>query len=295
MAFVRELVRAHADRRDVHTNPGDGSRFYHDATEIEERTVSQIDSTREHLIETYRKKAKHYDITSQFYPAPGYPQRAHRLRAIQALGLRPGDSVVDIACGTGLNFSPIEQVDRSRRPDRRRRSDRRDARPSPAPDRDQRLEQYQPRASRRGRVRFPNRGRRDPVHIRPDAGARMRRCRRPRRCGPLPRWALGGTGSQGSPRHASVASGGSGLGTCAAVRLHRRVGRAPSVGGDSRSYAGYAGRSLLDRLFFGTAFLAAGSRGSLGPAMNHRRGATPAHSVTFAARPRILQQRRDSS
>ena len=79
-------------------------------TEIEEHTVSQIDSTREHLIETYRKKAKHYDITSRFYPAPGYPQRAQRLRAVQALGLRPGDSVVDIACGTGLNFSLIEQV-----------------------------------------------------------------------------------------------------------------------------------------------------------------------------------------
>jgi ubiquinone/menaquinone biosynthesis C-methylase UbiE len=41
---------------------------------------------------------------------PGYPQRAQRLRAVQALGLRPGDSVVDIACGTGLNFSLIEQV-----------------------------------------------------------------------------------------------------------------------------------------------------------------------------------------
>src|SRR4029453_1315063 len=71
--------------------------------------VSQIDSTREHLIETYRKKAKHYDITSRFYPVPGYPQRAQRLRAAQALGLRPGDSVVEIACGTGLNFSLIEQ------------------------------------------------------------------------------------------------------------------------------------------------------------------------------------------
>ncbi len=72
--------------------------------------MSQIDSTREHLIETYRRTARHYDITSQFYPVPGYPQRAHRLRAVQALGLRPGDSVVDIACGTGLNFSLIEQV-----------------------------------------------------------------------------------------------------------------------------------------------------------------------------------------
>jgi ubiquinone/menaquinone biosynthesis C-methylase UbiE len=72
--------------------------------------VSQIDSTREHLIETYRKKAKHYDITSRLYPVPGYPQRAQRLRAAQALGLRPGDSVVEIACGTGLNFSLIEQA-----------------------------------------------------------------------------------------------------------------------------------------------------------------------------------------
>ncbi len=71
--------------------------------------MSQIDSTREHLIQTYRKKAKHYDITSQLYPVPGYPQRAQRLRAVRALGLRPGDSVVDMACGTGLNFSLIEQ------------------------------------------------------------------------------------------------------------------------------------------------------------------------------------------
>ncbi|HEY6637867.1 MAG TPA: hypothetical protein VIZ61_09330, partial [Solirubrobacterales bacterium] len=70
--------------------------------------MSQIDSTREHLIETYRKKARHYDITSRFYPVPGYPQRAQRLRTAQALGLRPGDSVVEIACGTGLNFSLIE-------------------------------------------------------------------------------------------------------------------------------------------------------------------------------------------
>jgi ubiquinone/menaquinone biosynthesis C-methylase UbiE len=72
--------------------------------------VSQIDRTREHLIETYRKKAKHYDITSRLYPVPGYPQQAQRLRAVRALGLRPGATVVEIACGTGLNFSLIEQV-----------------------------------------------------------------------------------------------------------------------------------------------------------------------------------------
>jgi demethylmenaquinone methyltransferase/2-methoxy-6-polyprenyl-1,4-benzoquinol methylase len=69
-----------------------------------------MDRTREHLIEVYRKKAKHYDITSRLYPAPGYPQRAQRIRAVQALGLRTGDSVIDIACGTGLNFPLIEEL-----------------------------------------------------------------------------------------------------------------------------------------------------------------------------------------
>ncbi len=72
--------------------------------------MSQSERTREHerLIAVYRKKAKHYDITSRLYPVPGYPQRAQRLRAVRALGLRAGDSVIDMACGTGLNFPLIE-------------------------------------------------------------------------------------------------------------------------------------------------------------------------------------------
>jgi demethylmenaquinone methyltransferase/2-methoxy-6-polyprenyl-1,4-benzoquinol methylase len=71
--------------------------------------VSQVD-TQERLIATYRKKAKHYDTTSRFYPVPGYPQRSQRVRAVQALRLIPGATVVDVACGTGLNFSLIEQA-----------------------------------------------------------------------------------------------------------------------------------------------------------------------------------------
>jgi ubiquinone/menaquinone biosynthesis C-methylase UbiE len=71
----------------------------------EEHAMSNIDSTREHLIETYRKRARHYDLASQLY----FAQWAHRRRAVRALGVRPGDRVVEIACGTGLNFPLIQQ------------------------------------------------------------------------------------------------------------------------------------------------------------------------------------------
>lgn len=72
--------------------------------------MSQSDRTREHVVETYRKRARRYDLTSRFSPVPGYPERAQRVRAVRALGLRPGASVVDIACGTGRNFPLIEKL-----------------------------------------------------------------------------------------------------------------------------------------------------------------------------------------
>jgi demethylmenaquinone methyltransferase/2-methoxy-6-polyprenyl-1,4-benzoquinol methylase len=64
-----------------------------------------IDRPREHLLETYRRRARHYDITSQLY----FLQWAHRRRAVHELRLRPGDTVVEIACGTGLNFPLIQR------------------------------------------------------------------------------------------------------------------------------------------------------------------------------------------
>jgi demethylmenaquinone methyltransferase/2-methoxy-6-polyprenyl-1,4-benzoquinol methylase len=72
--------------------------------------MSPVDHTREHLIEVYRKKAKRYDVMSRLYPAPGYPQRGQRRRAVQALDIGRGDTVVDMACGTGLNFSLLEEA-----------------------------------------------------------------------------------------------------------------------------------------------------------------------------------------
>jgi ubiquinone/menaquinone biosynthesis C-methylase UbiE len=63
---------------------------------------------RERVIANYRRSAARYDVTSRLNVALG-PQRAHRRRAVQALGLRPGDTVVEIGCGTGLNFPSIER------------------------------------------------------------------------------------------------------------------------------------------------------------------------------------------
>lgn len=72
--------------------------------------MSQIGHTRQHLIDVYRKRAKHYDVTSRLSPVPGYPTQTQRRRAIEALGLHSDGTVVDVACGTGANFSPIEAV-----------------------------------------------------------------------------------------------------------------------------------------------------------------------------------------
>ena len=72
--------------------------------------MTQTGRPQERLIETYRKKAKHYDVTSRLYPVPGYPQRAQRLQAVRALGLCPGATVIDMACGTGLNFRLLEEM-----------------------------------------------------------------------------------------------------------------------------------------------------------------------------------------
>jgi len=60
------------------------------------------------LIELYRKRAPSYDFTANLYYLIGYREYAYRRRAVQALQLQPGDTVVDIACGTGLNFPLLE-------------------------------------------------------------------------------------------------------------------------------------------------------------------------------------------
>jgi demethylmenaquinone methyltransferase/2-methoxy-6-polyprenyl-1,4-benzoquinol methylase len=80
----------------------------HDAAGLGKEPAGEADRTRERLIGTYRKKARHYDVTSRLYPVPGYPQRAQRLQAVQALGLRVtanGWSNVSLVHADAVSFS----------------------------------------------------------------------------------------------------------------------------------------------------------------------------------------------
>jgi ubiquinone/menaquinone biosynthesis C-methylase UbiE len=69
-----------------------------------------VDSIQEHTIRTYRDRARHYDVTGNLYYLLGFRVWASRRRAVQALGLHRADTVVEIGCGTGLNFSLVEQA-----------------------------------------------------------------------------------------------------------------------------------------------------------------------------------------
>jgi len=56
------------------------------------------------LIDLYRRRAPRYDWSAQLYYLIGFREWAYRKEAVRALRLQPGDTVVEIGCGTGLNF-----------------------------------------------------------------------------------------------------------------------------------------------------------------------------------------------
>jgi len=64
---------------------------------------------REQIVELYRDRARHYDRTAQLYYLVGHRQRTYRRKAVGALQLEPGATVVEVGCGTGLNFPLLEE------------------------------------------------------------------------------------------------------------------------------------------------------------------------------------------
>jgi len=59
---------------------------------------------KKHIADLYQKRAKHYDYSANFYYLLGIREFAYRKTAVEALKSAPGDTVVEIGCGTGLNF-----------------------------------------------------------------------------------------------------------------------------------------------------------------------------------------------
>jgi ubiquinone/menaquinone biosynthesis C-methylase UbiE len=58
----------------------------------------------------YRKRASRYDFWVKVYPFFGFKMRQYRQDTVSSLALRPGDTVVELGCGTGLNFEFVQQA-----------------------------------------------------------------------------------------------------------------------------------------------------------------------------------------
>jgi ubiquinone/menaquinone biosynthesis C-methylase UbiE len=57
----------------------------------------------------YRRRAGRYDLTANLYYLVGLREFAYRKKAVKALHLHRGDTVVEIGCGTGLNFGLLQE------------------------------------------------------------------------------------------------------------------------------------------------------------------------------------------
>jgi len=66
-------------------------------------------ATPEEVNEAYRRRARFYDWSVNAYYLIGFRWWAYRRRAIAALGLQPGATIVEVGCGTGLNFRLVQE------------------------------------------------------------------------------------------------------------------------------------------------------------------------------------------
>lgn len=60
--------------------------------------------------ELYTKRAPRYDLSANLYYLIGFRENAYRKKAVDALELNPGDTVVELGCGTGLNFRYLQDA-----------------------------------------------------------------------------------------------------------------------------------------------------------------------------------------
>jgi ubiquinone/menaquinone biosynthesis C-methylase UbiE len=78
-----------------------------DNVDAEGVSVDHTESLR--LISLYRKRARWYDRDAVLLYLAGFRHWSYRQQAIQSLALSQDDTVVDLGCGTGLNFSLLQE------------------------------------------------------------------------------------------------------------------------------------------------------------------------------------------
>ena len=62
------------------------------------------------ILELYRRRAGNYDLSANLYYLIGFREAKYRKMAVAALKLRAGGTVVELGCGTGLNFGYLVDV-----------------------------------------------------------------------------------------------------------------------------------------------------------------------------------------
>jgi len=64
---------------------------------------------KEQIKKLYRKRALNYDLTANLYYVIGFREQKYRQESVAMLNVKQGDTVLEIGCGTGLNFPILLQ------------------------------------------------------------------------------------------------------------------------------------------------------------------------------------------
>lgn len=66
--------------------------------------------SQDQIRDLYRRRARHYDRSAVLFNLFGFREATYRQEAVEALRLLPGDTVVELGCGTGLNFAALHRA-----------------------------------------------------------------------------------------------------------------------------------------------------------------------------------------
>ena len=66
--------------------------------------------SKKQIKEIYSDWADRYDLSLWLFNLIGFQYQFYRREAIKGLSLKLGDTVIDLGCGTGLNFSILQRM-----------------------------------------------------------------------------------------------------------------------------------------------------------------------------------------